>query len=70
MYAPKIIIVATNSNIYVLYTAGEITAAATGVALVIMELLIIMVFLLIIITLKLKNDGHRRVIQSLKSEIR
>ena len=67
MYEPKIITVATNSNIYFLYTAGEITAAATGVVLVIMGLLIL---LAVIITLKLKNDAHQCVIQSLKSEIR
>ena len=51
-----------------LYTAGEIAAAViTGIVLIIIGLSVI---LAIVITLKFRNDRHRRVKQGLKSELR
>ena len=52
-----------------LYTAGEIAAAVIiGVVLIITGLSVILV--IIVITLKFRNDRHQRVTQGLKSELR
>ena len=63
--------VATNNNdgivFYNNYTVGEVTGLIIGIVLIIVGLSVI---LAIIFTLKLKNDKHRRVKQSLKSQIR
>ncbi len=56
-----------NSNGYVSYIAGEIAAVIVGVVLIITGLLVI---LAILFTLKHKNNRHRHVIRSLKSELR
>ena len=69
-YVPIIIIVvATNSDKIVVYnyTVGEVTGIIIGVVLIIVGLSII---LAIVFTLKLKNDRHQHVKQSLKSQIR
>ena len=61
--------VTTNSHKIALklYAVGEITGIIIGVVLIIVGLSVI---LAIVFTLKLKNDRHQHVKQSLKSQIR
>ena len=57
-----------NSDEIVFYNAaGEVTGIIIGVVLIIVGLSVI---LAIVFTLKLKNDKHQHVKQSLKSQIR
>ena len=49
----------------ILYTAGEIAAVIIGIVLIIVGISIIMA-LAIVFALKLKNDKHQHVKQSMK----